>query len=121
MNTSSAGWILLAFGLYAVLHSWLAATRVKDWAAQRFGAAAVQRYYRLFFNLVGVVSLLPVLALAAWLPTACSTACRSGRCHSACWASWPAWPSWPPRCAKQASLTSWAFANWPALLRRAAW
>lgn len=68
MNTSSAGWILLAFGLYAVLHSWLAATRVKDWAAQRFGAATLQRYYRLFFNLVGVVSLLPVLALAAWLP-----------------------------------------------------
>ncbi|MCW5875984.1 MAG: isoprenylcysteine carboxylmethyltransferase family protein [Anaerolineales bacterium] len=62
--------MLLAFAAYAVLHSVLAAQSVKDWAARRFGAAAVQRYYRLFFNVVGVLSLLPVLALAAWLPDA---------------------------------------------------
>lgn len=68
MNGSSTGWILLAFGLYAVLHSLLAGAGVKDWATRRLGAGAVQRCYRLFFNMVGVVSLLPVLALAAWLP-----------------------------------------------------
>ncbi|MCW5877311.1 MAG: isoprenylcysteine carboxylmethyltransferase family protein [Anaerolineales bacterium] len=68
MNLSSAGGILLAFGLYAVLHSLLAGAGVKDWATRRLGAAVVQRCYRLFFNVVGLVSLLPVLVLVAWLP-----------------------------------------------------
>lgn len=30
----------------------------------------MRRYYRLFFNAVGVLTLLPVLALVAWLPDA---------------------------------------------------
>jgi protein-S-isoprenylcysteine O-methyltransferase Ste14 len=60
--------ILLAFAAYSVLHSVLAATPVKDWARQRFGEEPVRRGYRLFFNAVGVVTLLPILALVLWLP-----------------------------------------------------
>lgn len=60
--------ILLAFAAYSLLHSVLAATPVKDWARRRFGEEPVKRGYRLFFNAVGVVTLLPVLALVLWLP-----------------------------------------------------
>ena len=60
--------ILLAFTAYSVLHSILASLRVKAWARRTFGEGAVARYYRLFFNLVGVLTLLPVLWLAGALP-----------------------------------------------------
>lgn len=68
MNDTGFWWILLAGGLYGVLHSILAANGVKAWAERVFGPDAMRRYYRLFFVLVAVASLLPVLALAAWLP-----------------------------------------------------
>lgn len=60
--------ILLAFSAYSLLHSILASREAKDWARQRFGARIASRTYRLFFNAVGVVTLLPVLALVLWLP-----------------------------------------------------
>lgn len=67
---TSALIIFLAFGLYALGHSLLASQAVKGWAGRQFGPQALQRYYRLFFNAVGLVTLLPVLALVAWLPDA---------------------------------------------------
>lgn len=64
----SALLILAAFAAYSVLHSILAAPRAKDLAARRFGEALVYRTYRLFFNLVGVATLFPILVLVLWLP-----------------------------------------------------
>lgn len=60
--------ILLAFGLYSVIHSLLAAIKAKDLAAAMFGEEAIEKYYRLFFNIIGVVSLLPIMAMVALLP-----------------------------------------------------
>lgn len=64
----SAVIILGGFAAYSLLHSWLAGLRVKAWVERRLGAGWVRRYYRLAFNVVGVLSLLPILWLAAWLP-----------------------------------------------------
>lgn len=61
--------ILLAFGLYAVVHSLLASFAAKDLAETFFGKAG-RRYYRLFFNIFGTLSLLPALALVVFLPDA---------------------------------------------------
>jgi methanethiol S-methyltransferase len=49
------------------MHSLLASLRVKAAARRSFGAAA-DRYYRLAYNIFGVVSLLPVLVLPILLP-----------------------------------------------------
>jgi protein-S-isoprenylcysteine O-methyltransferase Ste14 len=63
-----SGWILfLAVGVYGLVHSILASTEVKQWLSQWLGQA-VQRGYRLAYNLFAVASLLPVLALAVLLP-----------------------------------------------------
>jgi protein-S-isoprenylcysteine O-methyltransferase Ste14 len=60
--------ILIAyFTGYAVIHSWLAGAVVKAWVSSRFGPAA-RRGYRLAYNLFAVLTLLPMLALLAWLP-----------------------------------------------------
>jgi protein-S-isoprenylcysteine O-methyltransferase Ste14 len=61
--------ILVACALYGGLHSWLASLRVKRWAAERMGPAG-ERCYRLFFNIQGAVTALPLLALAGLLPDA---------------------------------------------------
>lgn len=58
--------IFIAFGLYSVVHSMLASMTFKEWARKLLGAQ-VDRYYRLFFNFVGGVTLLPFLALPVWL------------------------------------------------------
>jgi protein-S-isoprenylcysteine O-methyltransferase Ste14 len=59
--------ILLAVGLYGLVHSLLASLQMKAWTERRFGAL-YSRYYRLLFNFFAVVSLLPVLALLVLLP-----------------------------------------------------
>lgn len=59
--------ILLAFGLYSVVHSLLASFAAKDLAETFFGKSG-RRYYRLFFNIFGTLTLLPVLALPVLLP-----------------------------------------------------
>lgn len=53
--------------LYALIHSWTASQSFKDWAARRAGAGA-DRWYRLGYNLVSVILLLPFLPLLLWLP-----------------------------------------------------
>jgi methanethiol S-methyltransferase len=63
-------WILLACALYGALHSLLAAPAAKRLAKRLVGEAAYQRGYRLFYNLVGGLTLLPVLALARLTPDA---------------------------------------------------
>jgi protein-S-isoprenylcysteine O-methyltransferase Ste14 len=61
-------WLVLAFGLWAFLHSWLASFTVKKWLEKRLGAGFFQRFYRLAYNLFAVVSFLPILVLLGTLP-----------------------------------------------------
>ena len=61
-------WILAACAAYGVLHSILASRRVKRMAARMFGQSAYDRYYRLFFSMVGTITALPLFAMAALLP-----------------------------------------------------
>ncbi len=61
--------ILLSLFLYGALHSILASHTVKRWAC-RVGGAAARRWYRLGYNVIVSVTLLPVLALVALLPDA---------------------------------------------------
>lgn len=69
MHWSSSVLILIVFfTAYAVLHSLLAALPVKNWARRVFGAG-VERWYRLVYNILGVITLLPLFPLLAWLPT----------------------------------------------------
>jgi methanethiol S-methyltransferase len=67
MEILSAIWVILACLVYGLAHSLLASLPVKAWARRRFGPAAL-RYYRLIYNLLGGLTFLPVLALAAILP-----------------------------------------------------
>lgn len=60
--SSSFWWILLAMGVYGGLHSVLASLAAKARARHWFGAHA-DRWFRLIFNLVAALTLLPVLAL----------------------------------------------------------
>ncbi|MCK6626273.1 MAG: isoprenylcysteine carboxylmethyltransferase family protein [Anaerolineae bacterium] len=59
--------IILFFTVYAVLHSILASLVVKDWVWRVFGPG-VERGYRLAYNIIAVITLLPLLPLLAWLP-----------------------------------------------------
>lgn len=68
MNETGFWWILFAIALYGALHSFLAANQVKRAVAQGIGQPAYDRFYRLFFSIVGAVTFLPVLALGASLP-----------------------------------------------------
>ncbi len=61
-------WILLACGLYGVIHSVLASNTAKALAARWFGQAARQRFYRLFFVIAAFATTLPLLALVPLLP-----------------------------------------------------
>lgn len=59
--------ILLAVFVYSLFHSILASLWVKARARAWFGLET-ERWYRLAFNAIAVVSLVPVLALPALLP-----------------------------------------------------
>ena len=52
---------------YGILHSLLASTAGKAWFRRILGPG-VDRFYRLAYNAVAIVSFLPVLALLAWRP-----------------------------------------------------
>jgi len=64
---TSAALMILAVALYGVLHSWLASLSAKALARRLFGPSA-DRFYRLAFNTVGAITLLPLLAFTAWQP-----------------------------------------------------
>lgn len=53
---------------YAVVHSFLASLPVKQWARRTFGPG-VDRWYRLVYNIIAVVTLLPILPILVWLPS----------------------------------------------------
>ena len=59
--------ILLVVLLYGLVHSFLASLWTKDRARDWIGPSA-DRWYRLFYNVVATLTLLPVLALPALLP-----------------------------------------------------
>jgi methanethiol S-methyltransferase len=64
----SAAWMTLAaVAIYGALHSALASHTAKDFVRTRMGAAG-DRAYRLLFNIIGGVTLLPVLAVVAFNP-----------------------------------------------------
>lgn len=58
----------MAMGLYGLLHSWLASLRAKALAERALGVSARQRWYRLGYNAIALVTFVPVLALTALLP-----------------------------------------------------
>ncbi len=60
--------ILAAMAAYGLLHSFLASLFFKNAVRRALGEGFFDRYYRLFYNLVGVVTLLPVIALPVLLP-----------------------------------------------------
>ena len=68
-TTAFTSWIVIwgAVLAYGALHSLLASLRAKTQALQRLGNSA-QRAYRLVYNLIAVITLLPVLALPLLLP-----------------------------------------------------
>jgi protein-S-isoprenylcysteine O-methyltransferase Ste14 len=51
-----------AVGLWAVIHSWLATIRMKEFARRKLGNAGA-RVYRLFYNVFSALSLIPILLL----------------------------------------------------------
>ena len=59
--------LLICFILWAALHSLLASTYVKDWVRGLLGQSA-DRWYRLLYGFLSIVTLLPLLALLAVLP-----------------------------------------------------
>jgi protein-S-isoprenylcysteine O-methyltransferase Ste14 len=54
-------WFLLGFVIWAIVHSVTAAPSAKGVFRTRFGERAYQGLYRLFYNLISVVSFLPIL------------------------------------------------------------
>jgi protein-S-isoprenylcysteine O-methyltransferase Ste14 len=63
----SIAWIFLAILAYGGIHSFLASTKVKNTLKQQLDGK-LNRYYRLFYNLMALISVLPVLALTVALP-----------------------------------------------------
>jgi protein-S-isoprenylcysteine O-methyltransferase Ste14 len=60
-------WLILAVALWGIVHSLLASTGIKDLFRRRFGNGFM-KFYRLFYNLFSVVSILPILYLMLTLP-----------------------------------------------------
>ena len=68
MEGTGFWWILLAMAVYGVVHSILAANAIKRLAARWVRDDAFRKYYRLFYSVMGGITLLPVLALMVLLP-----------------------------------------------------
>jgi protein-S-isoprenylcysteine O-methyltransferase Ste14 len=67
LAASGFWWILLGYLGFGVLHSVLASLRAKTLAARWLGEAG-RRGYRLFFNLISVLTFLPLMVLIGILP-----------------------------------------------------
>lgn len=63
----SSAIIILAVTLYGVLHSWLASPAVKTYSRRLLGEKS-DRYYRLIYNIIAVLTLLPIVLLVVLLP-----------------------------------------------------
>ena len=55
-------WLILAIALWGIFHSLLASTGIKDSFRRLFGNGFM-KFYRLFYNVFAVVSILPILYL----------------------------------------------------------
>jgi methanethiol S-methyltransferase len=60
--------VFISMCAWSVLHSWLAAFSTKSLAVSIFGNG-IRRYYRLLFIGIAVLTLLPILAMAALFPS----------------------------------------------------
>jgi protein-S-isoprenylcysteine O-methyltransferase Ste14 len=60
-------WLILAVAVWGVVHSLLASTGIKDLFRRVFGSGAM-KFYRLFYNVFAVISILPVLYWMVTLP-----------------------------------------------------
>jgi protein-S-isoprenylcysteine O-methyltransferase Ste14 len=60
--------VLVVMFLYALLHSYLAGTNAKNAFKARFGERAYYGLYRLMFNIIGVITLLPSSYLFVFYP-----------------------------------------------------
>lgn len=60
--------VFVTMGAWGVLHSWLAAFSTKRLARTIFGKG-IDRYYRLIFVAMAVLTLIPILGLVALLPS----------------------------------------------------
>jgi protein-S-isoprenylcysteine O-methyltransferase Ste14 len=67
MSISGPALTFIAVAVYGALHSLLASNPVKQGFQRAFGQTS-DRFYRLFFNVVGGLSFLPVLAVVALDP-----------------------------------------------------
>jgi protein-S-isoprenylcysteine O-methyltransferase Ste14 len=54
--------ILISFLLYGLIHSWLASLRIRSQVRRRFGPST-DRVFRLLYNLIAFITLLPILLL----------------------------------------------------------
>ncbi len=61
-------WVLLALGIYGLIHSILAAHKTKKWVQNWLGITRYNRYYRFFFSIQAAVLFTPILVLVAILP-----------------------------------------------------
>lgn len=59
--------LILAIVLWGIVHSLLASTGIKDFLRRRLGDGSM-KFYRLFYNIFAVLSILPVLYLMLTLP-----------------------------------------------------
>lgn len=60
-------WLMLYFGLWAVVHSLSAGLSFKSWV-RRLADPGVSRWYRLAFNAFALLTILPFLVMVALLP-----------------------------------------------------
>ncbi len=67
MNQSGFWWILIAGALYGAIHSLTASSRLKHFAAQRFGEPG-RRFYRLAYVIFSLITTPLYLALVVLLP-----------------------------------------------------
>ena len=66
MQNTGFWWIMAAFTLYGLIHSAMASLIFKDWLITRVGKW--MSLYRLLYNGLGALTLLPILVMVAALP-----------------------------------------------------
>lgn len=60
-------WLIFAIIVWGTVHSLLASMRIKDLLCRLFGDGFM-KFYRLFYNIFAVISIVPILYLVATLP-----------------------------------------------------
>lgn len=62
------GLVFLTMSAWGVFHSWMAGLRTKQVVKRLFGKR-IDRYYRLIFITIAIVTLLPIVAMVMFLPS----------------------------------------------------